>query len=57
MHMPYSDAIKNGFRLVNKNWQLVLIQLGMMVISCIGFFVFIGVPLAVAFVMFGLDLT
>ncbi|TAL24188.1 MAG: hypothetical protein EPN94_07875 [Nitrospirae bacterium] len=55
--MTYSDAIKNGFRLVHKNWQLVLVQLAMMVISCIGFFVFIGIPLAVAFVMFGLDLT
>jgi len=55
--MTYSDAIKNGFRLVHKNWQLVLIQVGMMILSCIGFFVFIGIPLAVAFVMFGLDLT
>ena len=35
--MTYSDAIKNGFRLVNKNWQLVLIQFGMMLVNCIGF--------------------
>ncbi|MDP2278365.1 MAG: hypothetical protein Q8K51_09100 [Nitrospirota bacterium] len=55
--MTYSDAIKNGFKLVNKNWQLVLIQFGMMLVNCIGFFVFVGIPLAVAFVMFGLDLT
>lgn len=55
--MTYSDAIKTGFGLVHKNWQLVLVQVAMMVISCIGFFVFIGIPLAVAFVMFGLDLT
>ncbi len=55
--MTYSDAIKNGFRLVNKNWQLVLIQFAMMVVNCIGFFVFVGIPLAVAFVIFGLDLT
>lgn len=55
--MTYKDAIKSGFRLVNKNWQLVLIQLGMMILSCIGFFIFVGIPLAVAFVMFGLDLT
>lgn len=55
--MTYSDAIKNGFRLVNKNWQLVLIQFGMMLVNCIGFFVFVGIPLAVAFVIFGLDLT
>lgn len=55
--MTYSDAIKNGFRLVNKNWQLVLIQFGMMLVNCIGFFVFVGIPFAVAFVIFGLDLT
>lgn len=55
--MTYKEAIKNGFDLVHRNWQLVLIQLGMMAISCIGFFIFIGIPLAVAFVMFGIDLT
>jgi len=55
--MTYGDAIKNGFKLINKNWQLVLIQFGMMVVNCIGFFVFVGIPLAVAFVIFGLDLT
>ena len=55
--MTYSDAIKNGFRIVNKNWQLVLIQFGMMLVNCIGFFVFVGIPLAVAFVIFGLDFT
>ncbi|MCX5717427.1 MAG: hypothetical protein NTW44_03780 [Nitrospirae bacterium] len=55
--MIYSNVIKNGFRLVNKNWQLVLIQIGMILVNCIGFFVFVGIPLAVAFVIFGLDLT
>jgi len=55
--MTYSNAIKNGFKLINKNWQLVLIQFGMMLVNCIGFFVFVGIPLGVAFVIFGLDLT
>lgn len=55
--MTYSDAIKSGFRLINRNWQLVFVQLGMMIASCIGFFIFVGIPLAVAFVMFGLDFT
>jgi len=55
--MTYSDAIKSGFRLINKNWQLVIIQLGMMLANCLGFFIFVGLPLAVAFVIFGLDLT
>lgn len=55
--MTYNDAIKSGFSLINKNWQLVLIQFGVMIIGCVSFFVFIGIPLAVAFVMFGIDLT
>jgi len=33
----YIEAIKEGFRLVNRVWQLVLVQLSMMFISGIGF--------------------
>jgi hypothetical protein len=56
-YTTYADKIRNTFNLVHKNWQLVLVQLATMIISHIGFFVFIGIPLAVAFVIFGLDLT
>lgn len=55
--MTYAESIKTGFRIAHRNWQLVLVHLGMVIISCIGFFVLVGIPLAVAFVMFGLDLT
>jgi hypothetical protein len=55
--MTYNEAIKGGFRVVNRNWQLVLIQLSMIFISSIGFFVIVGIPLAVAFIIFGVDLT
>ena len=55
--MSYIDAIKNGFRIINRNWQLVLVQLGMMIISFLGFFIIVGIPLAVAFIIFGIDLT
>lgn len=55
--MSYIDAIKNGFRVINRNWQLVLVQLGMMIISFLGFFIIVGIPLAVAFIIFGIDLT
>jgi len=55
--MTFIEALKDGFRLVNKNWQLVLVQLCMVIISSIGFFIIIGIPLAVAFIIFGLDLT
>ena len=55
--MTYTDAIKSGFRLVNRNWQLVAVQVGMMIANCIGFFVVVGIPLGIAFIIFGLDLT
>jgi hypothetical protein len=55
--MTNMEAIKDGFRLVNKNWQLVLIQLSMVFVSSIGFFVVVGIPLAIAFIFFSVDLT
>ncbi len=55
--MTYIEAVKDGFRLVHRNWQLVLVQLGMVIVSSIGFFVIVGIPLAIAFIIFGVDLT
>lgn len=55
--MTYIGSIKTGFKVVNRNWQLVLIQVGAMFISLFGFFIFIGIPLAIAFTIFGIDLT
>ena len=55
--MKYIEAIKDGFTLINKNWQLVLIQVGMVFMSSIGFFIIVGIPLAIAFIIFGIDLT
>jgi hypothetical protein len=55
--MTNMEAIKDGFRLINRNWQLVLIQLSMVFISSIGFFIIVGIPLAIAFIFFSIDLT
>lgn len=55
--MRYIEAIKEGLKLVHRMWQLVLVQLGMVLISGIGFFVFVGIPLAIAFILFSIDLT
>lgn len=55
--MTFTETIKSSFNIINKNWQLVAIQFGMMVINLLGFFVMIGIPLGIAFVIFGLDLT
>jgi hypothetical protein len=55
--MRYIEAIKDGFGLINRNWQLVLIQVGMVFASILGFFIVVGIPLAIAFIIFGVDLT
>jgi hypothetical protein len=55
--MTYSEAIKGGFRLINRKWQLIAVQAGMMLFNCVSFFVLVGIPLGIAFIMFGLDLT
>jgi hypothetical protein len=55
--MTFVEAIRDGFRLVNRNWQLILIQISMLFISAIGAFIIVGLPLAIAFIIFGIDLT
>lgn len=55
--MIYTEIIREGIHTVNKNWQLVFVQLIAMIISCISFFIIVGIPIAFAFIMFGLDLT
>lgn len=55
--MGYLEVIKEGFKVVHRIWQLLLVQLGMVVLSGIGFFVLVGIPLAIAFVLFSIDLT
>jgi hypothetical protein len=55
--MEYIESIKEGFRVVHRVWQLVLVQIGMIILSGIGFFILVGIPLAIAFVLFSVDLT
>ncbi|GER93304.1 hypothetical protein A45J_1041 [hot springs metagenome] len=55
--MSYIATIKEGIQTVHKNYQLVIIQFASMLLSCIGFFTIVGIPIAIAFIMFGLDLT
>lgn len=54
--VTYSEALKSGVRLVNRNLQLVAIQAGLMLVNCVSFFVIVGIPLGIAVVLFGLDL-
>lgn len=55
--MTHMETIKSGFRLVHRNWQLVAVQAGMMIANLTGFLVIVGIPLGIAFIIFGLDLT
>ena len=55
--MTYTEAIRTGFHTINKRLQLVGVQAVVMIINCISFFVVVGIPLGIAFVIFGLDLT
>lgn len=55
--MTFSEAIKNGFSLINRQWQLVLIQVVMWVINCVGLVTMVGIPLGIAVILLGLDLT
>ena len=55
--MSFIPIIKQGINTIHRNWQLVLIQFASVILSCISFFVVVGIPIFIAFVMFGLDLT
>ncbi|MEW6569589.1 MAG: hypothetical protein AB1390_00220 [Nitrospirota bacterium] len=55
--MTYTEALKSGVRLINQNWQIVLIQVIVVILSSLGFFVIVGIPFAIAFIIFGIDLT
>ncbi|MBI5846388.1 MAG: hypothetical protein HZB31_00270 [Nitrospirae bacterium] len=55
--MTFTEAIRTGFHIINRRMQLVGVQAVLMIINCFSFFVVVGIPLGIAFVIFGLDLT
>ena len=55
--MTFVEAIRAGFHTINRRMQLVGVQAVLMIINCISFFIVVGIPLGIAFVIFGLDLT
>jgi hypothetical protein len=54
--MSTIDAIKEGFRLIHRNWQLIILQFLVSVLCFLGFLVIVGIPLVAAFVITGIDL-
>ncbi len=57
MTTVFLTAIGDGIHALNRNWQLVLVQMMFTMFSFTSFFIIVGVPIAVAFIIFGLDLT
>lgn len=55
--MRYLNIIKEGISIVNHSWQLVFLHLISAVVSFLCFFLIIGIPISIAFIIFGLDLT
>jgi hypothetical protein len=55
--MGYISIIKEGMKVANKNWQLILIQFFFMFLGFLSMLIIVGIPLAIAFVIFGVDLT
>lgn len=55
--MTYGESIKAGFRIVNSRWQLVAINASLLILNCALLLVMVLLPLGIAFVVFGLDLT
>ncbi len=53
----FLSTIKEGIETVNRNWYLLVIQFSSLLLSCLSFFIIVGVPILFAFVMLGIDLT
>ncbi len=51
--MTYSEALREGFRVVNRNWQLVLIRVAVAVLGCLGFLFIVVIPLVIALLLLG----
>ena len=50
------EAIKEGFRVINRNLPLVLLQIGTMLLSLLLFIILVGIPIAIAIIYFGIDI-
>ncbi len=53
--MTYREAIGSGFNVINRNWQLVLLQVITMIINCVCIVLFLVIPVVVAAAAVGID--
>jgi len=54
--MRYLEFIKTGIQTLNRNYQLLIIQMGALVLAFILFIIIVGIPLIIAFSKIGLEL-
>ena len=57
MTMRLSDAFQEGFRVINRNWQLIAVQVIAMILILIGFMFVVVLPVVITFFLLGIDLT
>ncbi len=55
MPMTYTQRIRHGFVLANRNWQLVIVQVVFVLLNILGFLVFVGIPVIVLAVALGVE--
>lgn len=53
----FISTIKDGINTIHKNYQLIFVHLISIILSCLSFFIIVGIPVAVLFIMLGIDLT
>jgi hypothetical protein len=49
-------SIKEGFRLTHKNWQVILLNIGVGIINLINFFIIVGIPVVIGIFFLGIDI-
>jgi hypothetical protein len=50
------ESIKEGFNLTHRNWQVVLLKVAAGIINLIGFFIVVGIPVAIGIFSLGIDI-
>jgi hypothetical protein len=53
--MHFFDSVRDGFRAVNRNWQLVLVRIAASFVNLVAFFLLVGVPVAAAIILVGIE--
>lgn len=50
------ECIKEGFHITHRNWQVILLKIAVTIVSLVGFFFFIGIPIAIAIAYLSVDI-